>query len=154
MHGTAKCKWRIVLASALLCIASAAAKPIEISASISFSGLDEVVPQDPSTNSYCQDLVLNVSLYRPSSIMFAPNTFFEIVATANSSQVLVTALGLQILLRQNMHTVNRSHLSILYLSSPCFLAVLSLLCHKLIGKHGDCIAMAAAQKAIDPLKYP
>ena len=135
MAGTAKFKCEDCAGQHFASYAEATlAKPIEISASISFSGLDEVVPQGPSTNSYCQDPVLNVSLYRPSSVIFATQHLFETVATANSSQVLVTALGLPILLLQNMHVGNRSYLSILSLSYPCFLAVSSLLCHELAGK--------------------
>ena len=99
MAGPAIFRWKSLLASSsLLFTAAAAAKPVEISASIAFNGLAGVSSLDSSTSSYCQFRVQNVSSYGPSSIMFAPSTFLMTSPNANSSQVLVTTTVLLILL--------------------------------------------------------
>ena len=98
MAGPAISRWKSLLGSSLLFTAAAAAKSIDISASIAFYGLAGVSSLDSSTKSYCQYRVQNVSSYGPSSIMFAPSTYLMTAPNANSSQVPVPTIGLLILL--------------------------------------------------------
>ena len=98
MAGPNISRWRIVLTSSLLYASGVsaqdgAAQPIQLSSSLFFTGLGDVLPQSDGSGSRCQRLVQNALPYNQSSIMFVPNTFYEATTNSIINQVLTIWLA-------------------------------------------------------------